>query len=1376
MARVFVSHASEDHLVAAELHQWLVDDGHDVFLDQDLRDGIALGEEWEQRLYERLRWADAVVCLITASYNNSAWCAAEVGIARSQGSRLLPVRAELGEVHPLLMPSQYQYADLASEARGARTALSKALRRLDAAGGWGWPDGRSPFPGLRRFDTELHRVFFGRSDEVAALAARLRSPADVANSRMLLVVGPSGCGKSSLVRAGLLSVMALEAGWQTLPPLVPGVDPIAALARELAHAARMLQLDWTFSFTRDRLNQDDGLAVLGDELLLAGDARQLLVAVDQVEELLTLAPASARAQFARLLRQALAGAVRVVGTVRAEFLGNILASSELADLPARTFPLRPLRRDALATVIEGPAGLADIRVDPELVARLVTDTDTGEALPLLAFTLAQLAEGVGRGGQLSVLRYDQLGGVQGALISQADAALADALAINHRTRDQVMAGLLRLVTVDEEGHPTRWLIDQNDLPVTVRAELEAFVARRLLIADVEDDGAVVLGVTHEAFLSAWPPLAQAITAAAAALKARRAVELGATEWVDAGRPPVLLWERGQLAAAVEGTGARRTARPSNQELAELRPTSPRPARFRPRRRVLVTDKVELSARARDFLHSSIRRDRSRRRRAITVLSVLLVLAVAGASIAVVQQQVAQGQKRIAQQQLRIATARQLITEASTSLEDDPLEALQLGVAAVRIQDDAETRASLVSSLITTPYAGTLTGHDDLVGGLAFSPNGNIMVSCGEDDLCRVWRVKAPSLPTPLGPPFSEHADVNSLAFNPDGTILACALANGTVHLWSLADADRPAGFGPPIRAHGNAEVRGVALGKGGTMVTVGEDGLVRVWDVNRPDHPVLHDPPLESQQSSVRSIAISPDGRIAATGGVDATLRLWRLDRNHPAPLGPPIKGHGPGMVRSIAFSWDGSRLATASDDHTARVWDIADPYHPAFVGGHLTGHQDEVTSVAFNPKDRNQVLTGSDDQTVRRWSVADPTHPVQLGQPLTGAHNEVYSVAYIPAGGMAVAGVRDGRIVLWNVASGILPTPLGPPLVGHKAGVDPVRFSPTGELLATASEDMTVKLWKLTPDPTHPSLAASLRHEDETSSAAFSPEKPVLATGSEGTIHLWNVANPIDPKALGQPIVAHDRAVVSLAFCSGSDMLISGDEGGKVRLWNLASPKHPVPLGPPLEANDVSVDSVACSPDGRILAVAGTAMVKLWDVAAQTPVPLGTLVVGHGQAVNSVAFSPDGWTMATASDDGEVNLFALNDGNHPTRLGPPLRAQGDVVTSVTFSPKDPRIMATASEDKTVQVWDLSQRDRPVPLGPPLEGHQKAVNSVAIGPNGIMATASEDQTVLLWDLSGLEAIRNDPAAFACLRTGQGISKDEWNSQIPALPYQKTCPG
>jgi WD40 repeat protein len=1374
VARVFLSHASEDNAAAAELYQWLTNDGHQVFLDRDLRDGIALGEEWEQRLYERLRWADAVVCLITASYRTSDWCAAEIGIARWQGSRLLPLRAERGEVHPLLSPSRYQYADMVADPVAARSTLREALRRLDAAGGWGWPDGSSPFPGLQRFDTDRHRVFFGRGDEVAGLAARLRSPADSSRG-VLLVVGPSGCGKSSLVRAGLMPVMALEPDWQTLPPFVPGGDPIAALARELFHGAKDLPLDWTFNSVRGLLNQDDGLATLAEELLRAapGRARRLLLVVDQFEELLTLTASPSRAQFAGLLRTAIDGSVQVVGTLRPEFFGQILASPQLEELPTRTFPLRPLRRDALATVIEGPARLADIDVDPELVGRLVEDTDSGDALPLLAFTLAQLAEGVSRGGQLSMARYDQLGGVQGALIRQADDALADALAVNQRTREEVMSGLLRLVTVDEQGRPIRWLVDQKELPAPVRAELEPFVARRLLTADVDDDGTVVLGVTHEAFLSAWPPLAAAINAATAALRARRTVELAAAEWDDAGRPSLLLWERGQLAVVVEGTGARHAAGRSNQESAEPPSRWLPPGRFGLRRRLLVTDKVEVSARARDFLHYSIRRDRSRRRRATTVLSVLLILAIAAAVVALVQQRAAQAQRQAAQQQLRIATARQLIAEAGPSLEDDPFEALQLGIAAQGIEDNPETRASLVTSLISTPYAGTLTGHDDLVAGLAFSPTGKVLASCSDDDTCRLWDFTDLSHPTPLGQPLQEPADVNSVAFAPEGNILALGMADGTVHLWDLHDLTHPIPQGLPVRGH-NGEVRGVAFADMKTLATAGEDGLLRVWDVTNPSNLSPVGPPLAGHRGlAVRSLAISSDG-IAATGDVDAFVRLWSLDRNNLAVLGPPLKGHERGMLRSIAFSPDGLRMVTVSDDRSVRVWNVANPSRAAPIGPPLTGHQDEVTSVAISPKDL-VFVTGSDDQTVRQWNL-DPVHPTGRGRPLNGAHDEVYSVAFNPDGSLLAAGAADGTVVLWNVAEGTLPAPLGSPLVGHKAGVDPVVFSRTGDLAASASEDTTVKLWQLTPDPAHPSLAASLPHEDEVASVAFSPDVPVLATASEGTFQLWNIANPRRTIALGQPIVGHDQAVVSLTFCPGRDLLVSGDEGGKVRLWQVADPKRPVAIGEPLEGNADAVDSVACSPNGRILAVAGTGMVKMWDLAGQMPIPLGALPAGHGQAVNSVAISPDSQTMAAAADDGLVSLWDIKDLRNAVGLGPPLRAHGDPATSVAFSPTDPRTLATASDDKTVRVWDLTVRELPIPLGPALEGHREAVNSVAIGGNGMMATASDDRTVRLWDLTKLAAIREDPLRFACLRTGRGFNPDEWKRQIPALPYQKTCPG
>jgi energy-coupling factor transporter ATP-binding protein EcfA2 len=76
-------------------------------------------------------------------------------------------------------------------------------------------------------------VFLGRAAEVQALVGLLRSPAEHAGGRVLLVVGPSGCGKSSLVRAGLLPAVAEEPDWWMLAPLLPGADPVAPLAREL---------------------------------------------------------------------------------------------------------------------------------------------------------------------------------------------------------------------------------------------------------------------------------------------------------------------------------------------------------------------------------------------------------------------------------------------------------------------------------------------------------------------------------------------------------------------------------------------------------------------------------------------------------------------------------------------------------------------------------------------------------------------------------------------------------------------------------------------------------------------------------------------------------------------------------------------------------------------------------------------------------------------------------------------------------------------------------------------------------------------------------------------------------------------------------------
>ena len=166
------------------------------------------------------------------------------------------------------------------------------------------------------------------------------------------------------------------------------------------------------------------------------------------------------------------------------------------------------------------------------------------------------------------------------------------------------------------------------------------------------------------------------------------------------------------------------------------------------------------------------------------------------------------------------------------------------------------------------------------------------------------------------------------------------------------------------------------------------------------------------------------------------------------------------------------------------------------------------------------------------------------------------------------------------------------------------------------------------------------------------------------------------------------------------------------------------LPEGATLRLGKGTVSMMAYSPEGTLLAAAGSLGIWLYDTATYDEV---ALLTGHTGAVLSVAFSPDGGTLASGSEDATIRLWDVATGD--TRHTLTEHTHG--IHSVAFSP-DGKTLASGSWDDTIRVWDVATGERLNTL----TEHTDGVQSVVFSPDGrTLASGSWDDTVRLWDVA-----------------------------------------
>ena len=281
-------------------------------------------------------------------------------------------------------------------------------------------------------------------------------------------------------------------------------------------------------------------------------------------------------------------------------------------------------------------------------------------------------------------------------------------------------------------------------------------------------------------------------------------------------------------------------------------------------------------------------------------------------------------------------------------------------SSVRVVAYSPTNASLIASAsengtiklwdLQDGAETNLGSHAGVINSIAFSPNGQLLVSGGDDYAFKLWNV-----PRKRQVAMLEHitdrsrSQIKAVAFSPDGQMVATA--GWHVKLWDIHTHKEI------MTLRHDAWVWTVDFSADGQLLATGDrNGQVNIWDIQSQQTVAQR----QGDADAVYAVKFSSDNQTLAGAGYNGKVTLWkRPNWTHHGTL------HGKGTIFGLSFSPDSKTLASTGYESVI-LWGVE-------TGEKITtfsGHSGWVQTTAFSPNEPF-LSSGGEDGTLQFWDVA---------------------------------------------------------------------------------------------------------------------------------------------------------------------------------------------------------------------------------------------------------------------------------------------------------------------------------------------------------------------------------------------------------------------